>query len=78
MKTNISIPDPIFEAADKLARQLGMSRSELYANAVAKFVESHRDESVIKALDEIYGETESFINPVLFHMQLNSQLLEDW
>lgn len=31
MKTAISIPDPIFEAAEGFARRLGMSRSELYA-----------------------------------------------
>lgn len=78
MKTAISIPDPIFEAADKLARRLGMSRSELYANAVANFVDSHRDESVVKALDDIYGETESIIDPVLLQMQLNSLSKEDW
>ena len=78
MKTAISIPDPIFEAADKLARRLGMSRSELYANAVAKFVDSHRYESVVRALDDIYGETESIIDPVLLQMQLNSLSKEDW
>ncbi len=34
MKTAISIPDEIFEQAERLAKTRGWSRSELYANAV--------------------------------------------
>ena len=41
MKTAISIPDPVFEAADQLAARIGMSRSELYATAVAEFMDRH-------------------------------------
>ncbi|MEM6753148.1 MAG: ChpI protein, partial [Cyanobacteria bacterium P01_C01_bin.38] len=33
MKTAISIPDPLFEAAEQFAKRLGLSRSELYAMA---------------------------------------------
>ena len=35
MKTAISLPDPLFKSADALARRLGVSRSELFANAMA-------------------------------------------
>ncbi len=34
MKTAISIPDDVFTSADRLAKQLRMSRSELYVRAV--------------------------------------------
>ncbi|HEX9737109.1 MAG TPA: ChpI protein, partial [Thermoanaerobaculia bacterium] len=30
MKTAISLPDPLFEAAEALAARLSMSRSQLY------------------------------------------------
>ena len=41
MKTAISIPDPIFQAAEEAAARLSMSRSQLYTKAVAAFVEIH-------------------------------------
>ena len=46
MKTAISIADSVFEAADELARRLGISRSALYTEAVAKYVARHRDADV--------------------------------
>lgn len=33
MKTAISLPDSVFEEAEALAKQLGLSRSELYKSA---------------------------------------------
>ena len=55
MKTAISIPNPIYQAADRLARRLGVSRSELYAKAVAAYLERHRQEGITTALDRVYG-----------------------
>jgi hypothetical protein len=34
MKTAISIPDPLFAAAEQFAHDNGLSRSELFARAV--------------------------------------------
>lgn len=41
MKMDVTIPDPIFEAADLLAARLGMSRSELVARALEDFTRQH-------------------------------------
>lgn len=80
MKTAISIPDPIFEAADRLARRLGLSRSELYARAVAAFVDRHRTEGLTQRLDELYGssEVEGALDPATAAMQWASLPREDW
>ncbi|WP_420442386.1 CopG family transcriptional regulator [Candidatus Palauibacter sp.] len=40
MKTAISLPDELLAPADSLAKQMRVSRSELYATAVAEFVGS--------------------------------------
>ena len=56
MKTAISIPDELFEAADALANRMGISRSRLYANAVAEHLAKHRDEEVTQRLDAVYGD----------------------
>ncbi|MGB5292998.1 MAG: hypothetical protein WBN41_16270 [Lysobacterales bacterium] len=55
MKTAISIPDPIFESAEKLAKRLGISRSQLYSNAVDALVEKHRYSGVTEQLDAVYS-----------------------
>lgn len=55
MKTAVSIPDRIFASAEKLAERLGVSRSELYARALAGLVEKHREDLVTSQLNEVYG-----------------------
>ncbi len=54
MKTVISIPDSLFEAAEKVARQLKISRSELYWRALARFLQQH-DRDVRASLDRVYA-----------------------
>jgi len=54
MKTAISIPDRIFESAEELARRLGMSRSQFYAEAVDALVERHRYHGVTEQLNAVY------------------------
>jgi metal-responsive CopG/Arc/MetJ family transcriptional regulator len=56
MKTAVSIPNPIFEAADRLARQQGRSRSELYATALADYLRRHDDNAVTAAWDAVVAE----------------------
>ena len=55
MKTAVSIPDRVFQSAEKLAARLGVSRSELYAKALSALVEKHREDIVTAQLNEVYG-----------------------
>jgi hypothetical protein len=55
MKTAISLPDKLFREADMFAERAGVSRSELYATAVAEYL-ARRNEAVVTArLDAVYG-----------------------
>lgn len=65
MKTAISIPDRLFDAADQLARRLGMSRSELYARAIATYLAQESDQDVTERLDAVYAEVESRMDPLV-------------
>ena len=56
MKTAVSIPDEIFENAERLARQLQTSRSQLYARAVAEFVARHDSDQVTAAMNKVVDE----------------------
>jgi len=77
MKTAISVPDDVFEAAEDLAKKLGVTRSRLYSRAVAEYVAQRRDDRVTERLDEVYGEVEARLDPVLERLQLSS-LSEEW
>jgi len=78
MKTAISIPDSIFKAAEKMAHRLGLSRSELYANAVAEYLQKHRNDGVTKKLDEIYSKESSQLDPGLQSLQSASVDKDEW
>ncbi|MCP5007947.1 MAG: hypothetical protein GY941_29035 [Planctomycetes bacterium] len=78
MKTAISIPDPIFQAAEKLAHRLRISRSELYTKAVAENMDSNKYRNVTQLLNEIYGEESSELDKELYAMQTKSIQMEKW
>jgi metal-responsive CopG/Arc/MetJ family transcriptional regulator len=56
MKTAISIPDDVFAEAERLARRLNKSRSELYSRALREFVARHGPEHVTETLDRLCAE----------------------
>lgn len=53
MKTAISIPDTVYEQAERMARRLSKSRSQLYAEAVAEYVARHDPDAVTEAMNQV-------------------------
>ena len=78
VKTAISIPDEIFEAAEELAERLGVSRSELYATAVAEYVAAQRSRGVTARLNEVYADESSSLDTALQRAQADALASEDW
>jgi metal-responsive CopG/Arc/MetJ family transcriptional regulator len=76
MKTAVSIPDPVFRAADQMARRLNVSRSELYRRALVRMLEQEDDASITARLDELYAIEDSGLDPALAEMQRRA--LADW
>ena len=77
MKTAISMPDDVFAAVEAAARRTGMSRSQLFVEAVKLFLRKHGDRGVTERLDEVYGKIESKADPVLSAMQLATMRARD-
>ncbi|MFV1989951.1 MAG: ChpI protein [Acidimicrobiales bacterium] len=77
MKTAVSIPDPLFNAADQVARRLMISRSQLYAEALSQFLLAQGDESITAQLDEIHAVEDSHVEPGLAETQA-SAVAEEW
>lgn len=78
MKTAISIPDPLFESAERFARLRGMSRSELYATAIRDYLREHRGEGITEKLDEVYETESGDLDPALSRMQAISLPKDVW
>jgi metal-responsive CopG/Arc/MetJ family transcriptional regulator len=78
MKTAISLPDSVFEEAEALAKQLGLSRSELYTKALQAYLQRYNREQMLNKLNQVYAEESSEVDPALAKMQFMSLPHEDW
>ena len=78
MKTSISLRDDLFHAAERMAASLGLTRSELYANALREYVSQHDHNDVTKKLNEVYADVDSSVDEVLGTLQFRSLPREDW
>ena len=52
MKTAVSVPEEVFDRAERLARRVGVSRSELYSRALREYVARHAPDDVTQALND--------------------------
>jgi metal-responsive CopG/Arc/MetJ family transcriptional regulator len=78
VKTAISIPDGVFRKAERVAKRLGLSRSELYAKAVDSFVSQWDAKEIRAALDAVYEKEDSRLDPVLGRLQSDALKRQDW
>jgi metal-responsive CopG/Arc/MetJ family transcriptional regulator len=78
MKTAISIPDELFESAERFAQRQGMSRSELYAMALRHYLQEHRSEGITERLDEIYSTEAEALDPAIIRLQAQSLPKDTW
>ena len=56
MKTAISLPDEVFEAADRLAHRMRTSRSALYARALAEFIARYDTDEVTERMNRVLAD----------------------
>jgi len=56
MKTAVSIPDDVFEEAERLAAELQTSRSQLYSRALQEFVTRHAPDRLTEAMNRVVDE----------------------
>ena len=55
MKVAISVPDPIFRAADRAAKRMRVARSQFYARAVEAYLKEAGGQEVTERLNAVYG-----------------------
>jgi predicted transcriptional regulator len=70
MKTAVSIPDDVFEGAERLARRTNRSRSRLFSDALEEYLARHTPDKVTDAMnsalaqigEEAGKENDSFVS----------------
>ncbi|NEQ16742.1 MAG: hypothetical protein F6K44_24440 [Moorea sp. SIO3E2] len=78
MKTEISLPDSVFEEAEALAQQVGLSRSELYLKALKAYLKRYNRYQILHKLNEVYSKEYSELDPVMAKIQFMSLPDEEW
>ena len=53
MKIAISVPNEVFERAERLAKRLEVSRSELYSRALREYLARHSPDELTQALNRV-------------------------
>ncbi len=56
MKTAVSIPDDIFEGAERLAKRTKRSRSRVFSDALQEYLARHTPDKVTQAMNQALTE----------------------
>ena len=78
MKVAISLPDPLFTAAEELADQLHVSRSQLYAQALSEYLGQRQEVAITQKLNAIYGQGAEGVEAAATKAQLQVLGRETW
>jgi len=78
MKIAISVPDAIFEAAERLAEQRSVPRSRIYAEALEAYLEVEGSDAVTARLNQVYSQDDSALASDLVKAQRDSLPHEAW
>ena len=78
MKVAISLPDALFSAAEHLAEELHVSRSQLYAQALSAYLDNRHEAAITQRLNAVYAAGRDGLDPALQKAQLTVLGDEAW
>lgn len=78
MKVAISVPDPIFDAAERLAKERRVPRSQVFSEALEEYLAKHNSSAVTAKLNAVYDALTSQVDPALASAQYASLSHEAW
>lgn len=76
MKTAVSVPNDVFDKAERLARAAGRSRSEVYSAALREYVARHDPDEVTAAINRAMDELGDDAAPDEFVREAARSVLE--
>ena len=78
MKTAISLSKELFTEAERVSKQLGISRSRLFSLALQEYLNERVQQDITQRLDSIYHEQSNKLDPTITEMQRTSIQHEPW
>lgn len=78
MKTAISVPDDIFRRGEALARSLGISRSQLYSQALEEYVWRHTPDEITELVNRLVDELGVDEEEEAFRREITRRRMEEF
>lgn len=78
MKVAVSIPEPLFQEAERVSRRMRLPRSQFYARALEAYVRDQSGEEITRRLNEIYARVSSKLDPSIEATSLEVLRREKW
>jgi len=78
MKTAVSIPDPLFKHAERLAKRSKLSRSELYARALQLYVRRFDRDEITRQANEYAAKFNTALPPAEKSRRYKRLLEVEW
>ena len=78
VKTAVSLPDDLLRVAEATARRLRVSRSELYAKAIAEYLKLQQGNAITERLNDVYSRRPAKLDSGLHRAQLKSLEKDAW
>jgi predicted transcriptional regulator len=72
------MPDDLFRLAEATARRLRVSRSQLYAKAIAEYLQRQQGSAITERLNDVYSRRPAKVDPGLHRAQLKSLETDAW
>jgi hypothetical protein len=72
------MPDDLFRQAEATARRLRVSRSQLYAKALAEFLGRQQGSAITERLNDVYSRYAAKLDSGLNRAQLKSLRKDAW
>lgn len=78
MKTAVSIPDDVFEDAERLARRTKRSRSRIFSDALKEYLARHSEDQITMAMDRALQQIGPTEEPFLASVSRRTLERSEW
>jgi metal-responsive CopG/Arc/MetJ family transcriptional regulator len=78
MKTAISIPNELFDGAERLARRTRKSRSRLFSDALREYLARHAPDKITESMDQALAEIGEAKDPFVSSASIRRLEQAEW
>ncbi len=79
VKTAVSLSEKVLSEADKLAKSLSTSRSQIFEMALSEFISRHQNQQILEQLNSAYSEESAEEITLIKQMKLvQKSIVEEW